>query len=82
VPAGLRVSSDLDGGQAGSWVHPRCLGASDMQTHLTGCAVRQRVAASTQNQALNALVFLLRDVLRRATARTHTAMPSGDGVRV
>jgi integron integrase len=43
--------------------HPRELGAPDIERFLTHLAVDGRVAASTQNQALNALVFLYREVL-------------------
>jgi integron integrase len=45
------------------WRHPRELGASEVQSYLTHLAVRGGVAAATQNQALNALVFLYREVL-------------------
>jgi integron integrase len=44
--------------------HPREMGAVEIQAFLTDLAVRQHVAASTQNQAMNALVFLYREVLR------------------
>ena len=43
--------------------HPREMGALEVKAFLTDLAVRGRVAASTQNQALNALVFLYRQVL-------------------
>ncbi len=43
--------------------HPRDLGAHEVETFLTDLAVRGNVAASTQNQALSALLFLYRDVL-------------------
>jgi hypothetical protein len=43
--------------------HPRELGAAEVQQFLTDLAVHGRVAASTQNQALNALVFLYTHVL-------------------
>ena len=39
--------------------------ADDVELLLTHLAVRRRVAASTQNQALNALVFLFRGVVKR-----------------
>jgi len=48
---------------AGGWRHPRELGAAEVQAFLNDLAVNQRVAVSTQNQALNALVFLYREVL-------------------
>ncbi|MDE1965440.1 MAG: integron integrase [Xanthomonadaceae bacterium] len=43
--------------------HPRDLGASDIERFLTGLAVHGRVSASTQNQALSALLFLYKQVL-------------------
>jgi integron integrase len=43
--------------------HPRELGPSDVTAFLSSLAVERRVSASTQNQALAALVFLYRDVL-------------------
>jgi integrase len=44
--------------------HPRSLNAQDISGFLTHLAVEGRVAASTQNQALNALAFLYRQVLK------------------
>jgi len=43
--------------------HPRELGAAHVEAFLTGLAVEGGVAASTQNQALSALLFLYREVL-------------------
>jgi site-specific recombinase XerD len=43
--------------------HPRELGAGDVSRFLTHLAVDGHVTASTQNQALAAIVFLYRDVL-------------------
>ncbi len=43
--------------------HPKEMGAAEVSAFLTALATRGRVAASTQNQALNALVFLYRRVL-------------------
>lgn len=43
--------------------HPRSLGATEITTFLTHLAVDNKVAASTQNQALQALLFLYRNVL-------------------
>lgn len=45
--------------------HPRELGEAEITAFLTQLAVRDRVSASTQNQALNALLFLYRQVLHR-----------------
>jgi integron integrase len=43
--------------------HPRDLGVHEVEKFLTELAVRGNVAASTQNQALSALLFLYREVL-------------------
>jgi len=43
--------------------HPAEMGAPEITRFLTSLAVEGRVAASTQNQALSALLFLYRDVL-------------------
>jgi integron integrase len=44
--------------------HPSELGASDVRAFLSALAVRGHVSASTQNQALSAVTFLYREVLR------------------
>ena len=56
--------------------HPRDMGAAEVAQFLTDLAVQGRVAASTPNQALNALVFLYKQVLeidlgRFETVRAH-----------
>src|SRR5690242_5463252 len=43
--------------------HPKDLGPPEVRSFLNDLAARQAVAVSTQNQALNALVFLYREVL-------------------
>jgi hypothetical protein len=43
--------------------HPRELGAPEVSAFLTHLAVESEVAASTQNQALSALLFLYRELL-------------------
>ncbi len=43
--------------------HPKDMGAKEIEAFLTHLAVNRRVAASTQNQALNALMFLYKKVL-------------------
>jgi integron integrase len=45
--------------------HPAEMGPAEVETFLTHLAVKGRVSASTQNQALNAIVFLYRAVLQR-----------------
>src|SRR5215831_20499617 len=53
--------------------HPREMGAFEIERFLSDLAVRLHVAASTQNQAFNALLFLYREVL-------HLDMPQLEGV--
>src|SRR5580692_2935842 len=43
--------------------HPRDMGAAEVEAFLTHLAVGAKVGASTQNQALQALLFLYRQVL-------------------
>jgi integron integrase len=50
----------------GEWRHPRDLGTPHITEFLTHLAVEGEVSASTQNQALAALLFLYRDVLGTA----------------
>jgi integron integrase len=45
--------------------HPEEMGAAEVSRFLTSLAVDRQVAASTQNQALAALLFLYKDVLDR-----------------
>jgi len=44
---------------------PDELSATDVKAYLTYLAVQCRVAASTQNQAFNALLFLFRHILKK-----------------
>jgi len=48
--------------------HPARLGAAHVRAFLTYLALERNVAASTQNQALSALVFLYENVLRKELA--------------
>ena len=43
--------------------HPKDMGVPEIEAFLTHLAVREKVAASTQNQAFNAILFLYREVL-------------------
>ena len=43
--------------------HPREMGSAEVEAFLTHLAVKQRVSAATQNQALHALLFLYRQVI-------------------
>ena len=45
--------------------HPSEMGEAEINTFLTHLAVQERVSASTQNQALSALLFLYRHVLNK-----------------
>ncbi len=47
--------------------HPVRMGAEQINQYLTFLAVKKRVAASTQNQALNAIVFLYKHLLGQNT---------------
>ena len=44
--------------------HPSSMGAEEVNAFLSALALHDRVSASTQNQALNALLFLYRHVLQ------------------
>src|SRR6266699_1125465 len=48
--------------------HPAVLGATEVQAFLTHLAERERVSASTQNQAAAALLFLYQAALGRPLA--------------
>ena len=45
--------------------HPREMGSAEVNAFLTHLAVEGQVSASTQNQALSALLFLYRELLER-----------------
>jgi hypothetical protein len=45
--------------------HPKDMGEAEVGAFLSHLAVQRNVAPSTQNQALNALVFLYKAVLER-----------------
>src|SRR5437867_1274082 len=48
--------------------HPMQMGEAEITAFLSALAVKARVSASTQNQALSALLFLYRKVLKRELA--------------
>jgi hypothetical protein len=62
--------------------HPRELDASAITAFLTALAVTEHVAASTQNQALSAVLFLYRDVLRIDVGDVEAAPRARTPVRV
>ena len=45
--------------------HPREMGKAEIEAFLTHLAVQENMAASTQNQAMNAILFLYRHVLKQ-----------------
>jgi integron integrase len=45
------------------WRHPRELGVAEVRDYLSYLAVERKVAAATQRQALNGIVFLYQEVL-------------------
>ena len=49
------------------WRHPTEMAAADVEAYLTHLAVKRKVAAATQNQALNAIVFLYKASAGRGT---------------
>jgi integron integrase len=62
--------------------HPREMGSHEVNAFLSHLAVEEQVSASTQNQALAALLFLYRDLLERdlelegvVRARTRQRLP-------
>ncbi|MCW5554243.1 MAG: phage integrase N-terminal SAM-like domain-containing protein [Verrucomicrobiae bacterium] len=62
---------------ATAWRHPKDLGAAAVTAYLTHLATAGRVAAATQNQALNALLFLYGRVLEQPlTARINAVRAS------
>ena len=52
--------------------HPKDMGAIEVAAFLTDLAVRKKVSASTQNQALCAVLFLYRHVLGREMGEIKT----------
>ena len=50
--------------KAGAWQHPKVLGSRGVTPFLTWLATERGISASTQNQALNGLLFLYRAVVQ------------------
>ena len=63
--------------------HPKDMGKNEIESFLSFLAIKRNVSASTQNQALNAIVFLYKQVLnidfdldiRASRARKSTRLP-------
>jgi integron integrase len=58
-------------GVRGEWTHPAKLGTQDVEAILNDLVGRRALSASAQNQCLNALVFLYRQVLDDVLPRDH-----------
>ncbi len=56
--------------------HPKEMGGAEIGAFLTHLAVQRKVAASTQNQALNALVFIYKQVRARISHQAPAAAPN------
>ena len=62
--------------------HPLHMGGPDLEAFLSHLAVKERVSASTQNQALNAILFLYRTVLDKPLEVAINAVRAQRPVRV
>lgn len=62
--------------------HPAEMGEAEVAGFLTHLAVDRRVSASTQNQALNALLFLYKQVLEREIGLIHGVTRAKRGQRL
>ncbi len=62
--------------------HPREMGGEEIAAFLTHLAVHRRVAAPTQNQALQAILFLYREVLRMSPPRVSEVVRARRPVRM
>ena len=51
--------------RSGNWIHPENMQDDHINDYLCYLAVERNVAASTQNQALSALLILFRDIIKR-----------------
>jgi len=60
----------------GQYIHPQQMGAAEIEAFLTWLAVDQHVAASTQNQARSALLFLYDNVLHQPIAQHLRPQPA------
>jgi len=55
--------------------HPRDMGTPEVEAFITHLATERHVAASTQNQALSAILFLYREVLRQPLENVTAVRP-------
>jgi len=54
--------------------HPAMMGEPEVARYLTWLATERRVSPNTQSQALSALLFLYRDVLRQEVGWVHNVV--------
>jgi site-specific recombinase XerD len=59
----IRTYLSFAASQRGEWIPPEQLNTPDVEAFLNHLVVEKRLSASSQNQALNALVFLYKQVL-------------------
>jgi integron integrase len=62
--------------------HPNTMGAPEVETYLTHLAADRNVSASTQNQALSALLFLYREVLNQPFGDLNNVRRAKPSVRI
>jgi site-specific recombinase XerD len=62
--------------------HPNEMGTPEIEAFLTHLAIEGQVAAATQNQALNAILFLYRHVLQRELDRRIDAIRAKRPIRL
>ncbi len=62
--------------------HPDAMGEAEVTAFLSDLAARRKVSASTQNQALSAILFLYREVLGRDLAGADGIVRAKRPVRV
>lgn len=65
----------------GEWTPPERLATADVEAFLNHLVGERHLSASSQNQALNALVFHYRHVLENAIAPDHPSLFSALGFR-
>lgn len=63
IPQTASERGERDASDKWIWRHPKDMGEVEVRAFLTALAAQRRVSAATQNQALNALLFLYREVL-------------------
>lgn len=62
--------------------HPKDMGPVEIRAFLTHLACNRNVSASTQNQAMNAILFMYREVLRREPGEFSEFQPARRGKRL